>query len=230
MTNLKLILWRIKMNKHIVSIATFAFVFFILANVSYAEQKGTSLDAHVHGLSQLTIAVEGEKVELEFSTPAMNIVGFEHKATSKKDIAAVKQAESILRQPDTLFSLSDAECKPIHTHVDITGLIEQHDDHNGHKDHDEHKDHHDHKDHDDHDDHKEHKDHYDHKAHDEHETHSEIVANYSFECKDTSALSSIMVSFFESFAGIYKIQTMWVTSSKQGSARLTAENSIVLLR
>lgn len=206
------------MNKHIVSIATFAFAFFILANVSYAEQKGTSLDAHVHGLSQLTIAVEGEKVELEFSSPAMNLVGFEHKATSKKDIAAVKQAESILRQPEMLFALSEAKCKPIHTHVDISGLIEQHEDHHGHKGHDEHKDHKDHKDHDDH------------KAHDEHETHSEIVANYSFECKDSSVLSSIKVSLFESFAGIYKIQAMWVTPGKQGSAKLTAENSVVLLR
>jgi len=221
------------MNKHIVSIATFAFAFFILANVSYAEQKGTSLDAHVHGLSQLTIAVEGEKVELEFSSPAMNLVGFEHKATSKKDIAAVKQAESILRQPEMLFALSEAKCKPIHTHVDISGLIEQHEDHHGHKGHDEHKDHDDHKghdDHDDHDDHKEHKDHHDHKAHDEHETHSEIVANYSFACKGISAISAVRVSLFESFIGIYKIQAMWVTPGKQGSAKLTAENSVVLLR
>ena len=183
------------MKKHIVSITTFAFAFFILANVSYAEQKGTSLDAHVHGLSQLNIAVEGEKVELEFSSPAMNLVGFEHKATSKKDIAAVKQTESILRQPEMLFSLSEAQCKPVYTNIDISGLIE-----------------------------------HDHKAHDEHETHSEIVANYSFECKDSSVLSSIKVSLFESFAGIYKIQAMWVTPSKQGSAKLTAENPVVLLR
>jgi len=56
------------------------------------------------------------------------------------------------------------------------------------------------------------------------------VANYSFECKDSSALSSIKVSLFESYAGIYKIQAMWVTPSKQGSAKLTAENSIVFLR
>ena len=200
------------MKKHIVSTTTFAFAFFMLANVSYAEQIGTSLDAHVHGLSQLNIAVEGEKVELEFSSPAMNLVGFEHKATSKKDVAAVKQAESILRQPEMLFSLTEAQCKPVYTNVDISGLIEHDDDHDGHKGHDEHKDHD------------------DHKAHDEHETHSEIVANYSFECKDSSALSSIKVSLFESFAGIYKIQTMWVTASKQGSAKLTAENPVVLLR
>jgi hypothetical protein len=209
------------MKKHIVSIIALVATFFVLVNATYAEQNAASLDAHVHGLSQLTIAVEGEKVELQFSSPAMNLVGFEHKATSKKDIAAVKLAESILRQPEKLFFLSDAKCQPIHTDVDNSGLIEQHDDHDGHKGHDEHKDHHDHKGHDDH---------HDHKAHDEHEAHSEIVANFSFECKDTSALSSIKVSLFESFAGIYKIQAMWVTTSKQGSAVLTAESSVVLLR
>lgn len=209
------------MKKHTVSIIGLVATFFVLVNATFAEQKAASLDAHVHGLSQLTIAVEGEKVELEFSSPAMNIVGFEHKATSKKDIAAVKQAESILSQPETLFSLSEAKCKPIHTHVDISGLIEQHDDHDGHKGHDEHNDH---------DDHKDHNDHHDHKAHDEHETHSEIVASYSFACMDTTKLSSVKVSLFESFAGIYKIQAMWVTTTKQGSAKLTADNPIVLLR
>ncbi|MGB2106153.1 MAG: ZrgA family zinc uptake protein [Porticoccaceae bacterium] len=225
------------MKKHTVSIIGLVATFFVLVNATFAEQKAASLDAHVHGLSQLTIAVEGETVELQFSSPAMNLVGFEHRATSKKDIAAVKQAESILRQPEMLFALSDAGCKPIHTHVDISGLIEQHDHHDGHKGHDEHKDHHDdhddhddHDEHNDHDDHKDHMDHHDHKAHDQHETHSEIMANYSFECKDSSTLSSVKVSLFESFAGIYKIQTMWVTSSNQGSAKLTADNPAVLLR
>lgn len=209
------------MNKFVVSIIALVATFFVLVNAAVAEQKAASLDAHVHGLSQLTIAVEGETVELEFSSPAMNLVGFEHRATSKKDIAAVKQAESILRQPDRLFALSDAGCKPIHTHVDISGLIEQHDDHDGHKGHDEHNDH---------DDHKDHNDHHDHKAHDEHETHSEIVASYSFACKDTTKLSSLRVTLFKSFTGIHKIQAMWVTTTKQGSAKLTADNPIVLLR
>jgi hypothetical protein len=206
------------MNKFVVSIIALVATFFVLVNAAFAEQKAASLDAHVHGLSQLKIAIEGEKVELQFSSPAINLVGFEHKARSQKDIAAVKQAESILRQPDTLFSLSDAACKPIHSHVDISGLIEQHDEHQNHNDHKNH------------DDHKEHKNHHDYKAHDTHETHSEIAANYSFTCKDSSTLSSVKVSLFESFAGIYKIQAMWVTSSKQGSAKLTADNPAVLLR
>jgi hypothetical protein len=209
------------MNKFVVSIIALVATFFVLVNAAFAEQKAASLDAHVHGLSQLTIAVDVETVELQFSSPAMNLVGFEHKATSKKDIAAVKQAESILRQPEMLFALSDAGCKPIHTHVDISGLIEQHDDHDGHKGHDEHNEH---------DDHKDHNDHHDHKAHDEHETHSEIVASYSFACMDTTKLSSLRVTLFKSFTGIHKIQAMWVTTTKQGSAKLTADNPIVLLR
>ena len=212
------------MKKHIVSIIALVVTFFVLVNAAFAEQKAASLDAHVHGLSQLTIAIEGEKVELQFSSPAMNLVGFEHKASSQKDIAAVKQTESILRHPETLFFLSDAGCKPIHTHVDISGLMEQHDDHNGHKGHDEHQNHDDHKDHDDH------KEHHDHKAHDEYETHSEIVANYSFACKDTTKLSSLRVTLFKSFTGIHKLQAMWVTTTKQGSAMLTAHNPMVLLR
>ncbi|MGB1290473.1 MAG: ZrgA family zinc uptake protein, partial [Porticoccaceae bacterium] len=68
------------MKKHTVSIIGLVATFFVLVNATFAEQKAASLDAHVHGLSQLTIAVEGETVELEFSSPAMNLVGFEHRA------------------------------------------------------------------------------------------------------------------------------------------------------
>ena len=39
MTNLKLILWRIKMKKHTVSIIGLVATFFVLVNATFAEQK-----------------------------------------------------------------------------------------------------------------------------------------------------------------------------------------------
>ncbi|MGC6480845.1 MAG: DUF2796 domain-containing protein [Porticoccaceae bacterium] len=223
------------MKKPFVNIVSLVVVLMGVAPSIYAEKNETNLDAHVHGLSELTIASEGEDLKIQLTSPAMNIVGFEYKAVSKKDIEAIKNAESILNQPEVLFLFSDNGCKPINIDLDISGLVEE-DDHgqhdnkqNHHKDHDDHEDHDDHKEHDDHKDHENDK-HEDHHKHDKHEDHSEIVANYSYRCMDIAKLSSIQVSLFEAFSGIHKIHTMWLTPSKQGSVTLTAKNQMVEFR
>lgn len=218
-----------KMKKPSVNIVSLVVVLMGVAPSIYAEKKETNHDAHVHGLSELTIASEGEDLNIQLTSPAMNIVGFEYKAVSKKDIEAIKNAKSILNKPEVLFLFSDNGCKPINIDVDVTGLIEE-DDHGQHDNkQNHHNDHDDHKEHDDHEDHKNDK-HEDHHKHDKHEGHSEIVANYSYRCKDIAKLSSIQVSLFEAFSGIHKIHTMWLTPSKQGSVMLTAKNQMVEFR
>ena len=218
-----------KMKKPFVNIISLVAVLMGVAPSIYAEKNETNLDAHVHGLSELTIALEGEDLDIQLTSPAMNIVGFEYKAVSKKDIEAIKNAKSILNQPEVLFLFSDNGCKPINIDVDVTGLIEE-DDHRQHDNKQNHHNDHDyHKEHDDHEDHKNDK-HEDHHKHDKHEGHSEIVANYSYRCKDIAKLSSIQVSLFEAFSGIHKIHTMWLTPSKQGSVTLTAKNQMVEFR
>jgi hypothetical protein len=207
-----------KMNKHIVSILFLVMALVGISNFTYAEKNGNSLEAHVHGLSELTIVMEGEIVEIQLTSPAMNLVGFEHKATSKKDIAAVENAASILLQHDTIFSFSGSDCKYLEATVDASTLIDQDD--NGHDvhHHESHKD-----------NHEPNKDehHHGHKDHDEDQSHSEMVANYKYSCKDILKLSSIKLSVFKFFSGIYKVHAMWVMPEKQGSASLTAKNSTV---
>ena len=205
---------------------------FVAIQFTYAEKSTESLDAHVHGLSELTIAMDTKTIELQLISPAMNLVGFEYKASSKQDIAAVKQAELLLEQQDSLFLIAGGDCEHLSTSIDSDGLLEA----GAHEDQEKHDDHHDHEKHDDHDDHEKHDDHDDHGKHDDHsehdqgETHSEMVASYSFTCKDTSKLSSIKVALFASFPGIHKVNTLWVTPSKQGSSMLSAKNSTINLK
>ena len=234
----------------IVTLISMPVIFSGLVNVAYAIQKGSNLDAHVHGLSELTIAMDDHVLDVQFASPAMNLLGFEYKATSEKDIATVKKVESILLQHDQLFSLSDAGCTHVNTAFDLSDHIDtedhkQHQDHENHHGHEKHKDHHDHevhkehqahndhddhhehhKDNNDHDDHAEHSDHKDHRS----ESHSEIVANYSYHCKDTSKLSKISVSLFEVFPGIHEIEAIWITSMQQGSTLLKPSRSDITLK
>ncbi len=44
--------------------------------------------------------MEGKSLEIQLTSPAMNLVGFEHKANDPKDIAAVENATSLLREHD----------------------------------------------------------------------------------------------------------------------------------
>jgi hypothetical protein len=51
------------------------------------DHEHGSLGAHEHGVARLDVAQEGTTLELDFNSPAMNIVGFEHAATSDADKA-----------------------------------------------------------------------------------------------------------------------------------------------
>ena len=206
------------MNKLILCILSMAVPLFIGVQSVYAERGAESLDAHVHGLSELTIAMDAKSIEIQLISPAMNLVGFEYKASSKQDIAAVKQAELILGQQDLLFLIAGGGCQHLSTSIDSGDLLESESHHEKHDDHDKHNDHDDHEKHDDHDDHD---------GHDQGETHSEMVASYSYTCKDSSKLSSLTVGLFTSFTGIHKINTLWVTPSKQGSNMLSAKNPTI---
>ena len=220
------------MNTLLLRFCYIAVGLFVAIQFTYAEKSTESLDAHVHGLSELTIAMDTKTIELQLISPAMNLVGFEYKASSKQDIAAVKQAELLLEQQDSLFLIAGGDCEHLSTSIDSDGLLKA----GAHEDQEKHDDHHDHEKHDDHDDHEKHDDHDDHGKHDDHsehdqgETHSEMFASYSFTCKDTSKLSSIKVALFASFPGIHKVNTLWVTPSKQGSSMLSAKNSTINLK
>ena len=71
-----------------------------------------SLSAHEHGVAQLNVALDGNSLELELHSPAMNLVGFEHKAQSDQDKKAVEMAKQQLANPITLFGIpAAAGCK-----------------------------------------------------------------------------------------------------------------------
>ena len=71
-----------------------------------------TLAAHEHGVAKLNVVLDGNTLELELDSPAMNIVGFEHAATSDADKAKVAAARKQLEQPLALFNLAQAAgCK-----------------------------------------------------------------------------------------------------------------------
>lgn len=179
----------------------------LLATVLTTTQAKGSSEVHVHGLAELTLVMEGDILAIQFSSPAMNLVGFEYKATSAEDIAKIEKLSTVLNQHEKVFLFSGTHCKHLETHIDVSSLIDEHN-----KEHEEH-----------------HADE-EHKMHTLNDNHSEVIADYQFKCENLADISTIAVALFRFFSGLEKIQTMWITQTKQGSATLNADHSTVIFR
>ena len=217
------------------SVCKNSFIFGLLFS-PLAWSQASSLDAHVHGEAELTIAFEGQRIEMQLVSPAANIFGFEHAPKNDEQNEQVHRAESILKSADTLFQFSGSDCKNTSQTLEIPFSHEEasHEEHaNEEHGHDEkHSDEeHGHNDEvaeahdDDSDDHG----HDDHEHEEDHETHTQVVANYVFEC-DSAGLTQIQASFLEQFPAIESLNAQWITETKQGAAELSANQAWIDLR
>ncbi len=80
-------------------------------NHAHAHEEHASLDAHEHGVASLHVALDGQTLEIQLQSPAVNLVGVEHEAKSDADKAKVAAARQHLEQPQALFALPiEAKC------------------------------------------------------------------------------------------------------------------------
>jgi Protein of unknown function (DUF2796) len=153
---------------------------------------------HVHGVAELNAALDGNVLWIELSSPAMNIVGFEHAPQNTEQKTAVHDATETLKDGARVFGTSSgAGCRL--AEAKVTTDIE----HPGTKHHD------------DADEHGEGNEHAD-------EAHSEFQASYRFECAAPNALKQIEVRLFELFPGTEEIEAQVISGAGQTAAELTA--------
>ena len=198
-----------------------AMIGFVIFISSQALGQHTRHGAHLHGVAELTVALEEDAIEMMFTAPAASVVGFESEAASSEQLKAVEDARLVLRDPFRLVTFVGKKCDVIQAAVDLTAVSssqrDEHDDHDeGHEAHDE--DHHDHDEgHDDHD------------SADGEESHSDIFAKYEFECSSDGQLKKLEFGPDELLFGLDKVNVMWVSESGQGAAEVTADQLVVEL-
>ncbi|WP_179179824.1 DUF2796 domain-containing protein [Pseudomonas sivasensis] len=167
------------------------------------DHEHGSLGAHEHGVGRLNAVLDGQTLELELDSPAMNLVGFEHVATTAADKAKVAAARKQLENPAALFNLPKAAGCVISSQELNSPLF-------GDKPEADHDD-------DDHD--------HDAKdgAHEHHHDHSEIHAHYQFTCATPTALSNLdLTQVFKTFPATQKIQVQLIGPSGQQGVDATA--------
>ena len=82
------------------------FLMFVISPVpAYAAS------AHVHGVASLQVAIDGDRLVLDFSSPLDNLVGFEHAPRNDKQKAAVRRMAERLHKAELMFvPTAEARC------------------------------------------------------------------------------------------------------------------------
>nr|WP_314477849.1 DUF2796 domain-containing protein [uncultured Pseudomonas sp.] len=160
-----------------------------------------TLGAHEHGVAKLNVVLDGNALELELDSPAMNLVGFEHAASSDADKAKVAAVRQQLEKPLQLFSLPVAAgCKEDQQELEspLFGDAPKADD-----DGDEHEHEHGHQ-------------------------HSDIGAHYQLTCANPEKLAQVdLTPLFKAYPATQKINVQLIGPNGQKGVEATPDKAAV---
>jgi len=177
----------------------FVSTLFLITSAMGSEPGFEQHGAHVHGVGKLMIAEDGNQLEIQFVSPGMNIVGFEHLPSNAAQKAAISKAIDTLKQPLRLFGFAaSAGCKTVSAKAQI-GKEQHHEDEMDHEEEGEH--------------------------HDEHEGHSEFSATYRLACTNLSRVEGIEVNIFKLFPATRVIKVEAISDRGQKQMDLTPANT-----
>lgn len=188
----------------ITALAALAAVATMPASAGAEEPEHRELGAHVHGHGNLNIAVEARRVTMELDVPAMDIVGFEHDATTDEQKAQVEKAKAQLGKPLEVFRLpAAAGCTVAEAEVE---LGTEHHEEGEHADHDKKEEHA-----------------AGAKGDDGEEEHKTFEVAYEFECTNPASLTSIEFDYFKLFAGAQNLTVNVVTEKAQNTYEVSRD-------
>ena len=200
-------------------------IFFILVCISVSfnalAESSREKDSHEHGAANVMLAMEGEKLQLNFEVPSESLIGFEHFPKSQDQRWYFNEAIKTLLEPSKLFSIpANAECLLVGIKVSQS-LFSAEDEHGhdekgfwdslfGHDEKDEHG-------HDEKDDHG-------HDKSEKSEIHSEFHSKYQWNCHHLDDLDSIETQLMNIFPSIEEIRVSWITENSQGAIELESKD------
>ena len=164
------------------------------------------LGSHVHGLTELNLVITNQNVQIEFISPAINLLGFERASNSPEENKLFNEVLEDLQAAEWLLSDQLEDCQ-MSTPVLEAPEFGSHEMSEGHEEH-EHEEHeHEHEDH-------------------EHETgdHADFRIQYLFDCRSAPP-NNFTVTAFDRFVGIEEISVRWIVGRQQGASNLTPSNA-----
>jgi hypothetical protein len=164
-------------------------------------------EAHVHGVAQMNLAIEGPGGEIEVDSPLGNFISFEHKPETDAQKQEVRDMAVIMREADKLFVLTPAAgCQLQEVSLESDALSadllspagvrqvaaqrETGDEQAG-------------------------------------DGHADLEAKMAFMCRNPEKLNSLTVDMFRAFPNLHEIEVQLVTPTGQKAAELTPESSTI---
>jgi len=166
------------------------------------------LGSHVHGLTELNLVIANQNIQIEFISPAINLLGFERASNSPEESKLFNEVLEDLQAAEWLLGDQLRDCQ-MSTPVFEAPEFGSHEMSEGHEDHEhEHEDHeHEHED-------------YGHGAND----HADFRVQYLFDCQSAPP-SNFTVTAFDRFVGIEEISVRWIFGRQQGVSNLTPNSA-----
>jgi hypothetical protein len=164
---------------------------------------------HEHGTGELSVAIDGNDVEVELEGPAANFIGFEYQPSTAAEQQALDAALATLREPGQLLAWpAAAGCQLVSAEVTPPdyGEAEENGDHG---------------------------DPHDGEADDDHAGevgHSEIAALYAYRCSKPGSLDALRVLVFERFPQTERLAAGVAGPGGQTGATLTPAATVLKLR
>ena len=192
----------------------------VVTTVTWAQQPShRQHDAHVHGHAAVNVAVSGNNLQLELSSPAMNLLGFGHHAESAKDKKTLHDTVAFLRQAEQWIRLDrTAECTLDHIVIKSEQLEE--DEHEKKSRHESEEEHEHHESEDKHEDHQS-----------SESQHSDFEVMAEFDCQNTQYITRIDLSdLFNRFTGFDEIEVQWITDQSQSATELNQRQPFIQLK
>ena len=164
------------------------------------------LGSHVHGFTELNLVIANQNVQIEFISPAINLLGFERASNSPEENKLFNEVLEDLQAAEWLLSDQLEDCQ-MSTPVFEAPEFGSHEMSEGHEEHEHEHDEHEHEDH-------------------EHETgdHADFRVQYLFDCRSAPP-SNFTVTAFDRFVGIEEISVRWIVGRQQGVSNLTPSNA-----
>ncbi|MDI9244316.1 DUF2796 domain-containing protein [Marinobacter sp. CHS3-4] len=159
-----------------------------------------NLGAHEHGHARLQMALEDDRIDLMFTSPAYNLAGFEHKARTAEEKA--RQAD-IRRWLEThpLVNTSGDDCSLSDSIVRLGGSTDAHDDHDHHGEH----------------------------SHADEITHRDYEVTQQLTCNGNPIGQSFVSAVMTRFPEVRALDIEWVSATGQGSLEMTSPESTFTL-
>ncbi len=193
--------------RSLISAAFMGLVF--AASTCAADEPRRELGAHEHGHDALDIAIEGNRVVMEFRAPGADITGSETKPTTDEGKATLAAAIATLQKPLELFVLpAAAQCKVVSAMAELVADDDDDDDKDkaaagktdGAK-----------------------------PATDpkpagapaHHDEHMDFKANYELACANPAGMTSLEMAYFKSFPKAQKVSLQVITAKGQSAFDLT---------